>query len=78
MSTFHFDTDKTFIETLQQLQERKETVVVHVKGGGTHVGRIGGVGKDAIVLSELQGREFFDALIRTNNVSAIEVRVRGA
>lgn len=41
------------------------------------VGRLQKVGKELVHLSDLSGREFFDAVVRIDQVSAVSVQIRG-
>ena len=63
-------------QVLSQLKE--EGVVAHIElhNGKAYAGRIGQVGKNAAVLVEIQGREFYDAFIPFESIAAIEARAR--
>lgn len=41
------------------------------------IGKVQKVGKELVHLSDLSGREFFDAVVRIDQVSAVAVQVRG-
>jgi small nuclear ribonucleoprotein (snRNP)-like protein len=64
------------VDTLKAAQGQKLTVVVHLTGGQTLEGRVAGVSSGALVLSELVNKEFYDALVSTGEIAAIELRVR--
>jgi hypothetical protein len=54
----------------------KKPVTVVLKGGHSYSGKVGQVGDHHVLLSELSGKEFFDALVAIDEIAAIEVRVR--
>jgi len=51
-------------------------VYVGLRSGKTYQGFVKSVGDHFIHLEKLAGKEFFDALIRIDDISAIEVRFR--
>lgn len=51
-------------------------VLVKLAGGGEVEGVAKKVGPTAVHLSELSGKEFFDAVVRLDQVSAVIVRVK--
>jgi hypothetical protein len=53
-------------------------VRIRLAGSGEEVlGKLQKVGKELAHLSDLSGREFFDAVVRIDQVSAVAVQVRG-
>jgi hypothetical protein len=61
---------------LKRLEGR--AVKIRLAGNGDEIsGKIQKVGKELVHLSDLGGREFFDAAIRIDQVSAVVVQVRG-
>lgn len=55
-----------------------KTVRLRLVGSGEElVGKLQKVGKELAHLSELSGREFFDAVVRIDQVSAVSAQVRG-
>ncbi len=62
---------------LAQAQTEKTKVTLHLRSGTTLTGRVAEVGDHHVVIAELAGKELFDALVRTDEIAAIEVRVRG-
>ncbi|MFN7987997.1 MAG: hypothetical protein U0529_11020 [Thermoanaerobaculia bacterium] len=71
-----FDEQDTMSAVLKRLEGK--TVRVRLAGGGEEiVGKLQGVGKELAHLSELSGREFFDAVVRIDQVAAVSVQVRG-
>ena len=63
-------------DALKTAQNEKVRVGVHLRGGPTLSGKVGSVGDNHVALVELTGKEFFDALIRLDDIAALEVRVR--
>jgi len=51
-------------------------VSLQLSGGQEISGKIVEVGDQAVHLSELTGREFYDAIIRLDHISALVLRVR--
>ena len=47
------------------------------RSGKSYRGKLAAVGDHAVVVSEITGREFFDALIVLEEITAVEVRARG-
>ena len=53
-------------------------VRIRLAGSGEEViGKLQKVGKELAHLSDLSGREFFDAVVRIDQVSVVSVQVRG-
>jgi hypothetical protein len=63
------DANRSFKDTLQQAMELPARVSVHMRSGEAFGGKVAGVG-------ELTDRDFYDAVIRIEDISAIEVRAR--
>lgn len=51
-------------------------VYVHLRSGDTLQGYVKAVGGNQVHLEKLAGKDFYDALIRLDDVSAIEVKFR--
>ena len=65
----------TMASALRRMEGK--TVRVRLAGGGDEVvGKLESVGKELAHLSGLQGREFFDAVVRIDQVAAVSVQVR--
>src|SRR4030065_2078313 len=47
-------------------------VLIHLRSGKTFQGYVKAVGDQAVHLEKLSGRDFYDALIRIEDISAIE------
>lgn len=55
-----------------------KSVRLRLAGSGEEVaGRLQKVGKELVHVSELSGRDFFDAVVRIDQVAAVSVQVRG-
>lgn len=66
-------------DTLAAVLERLEGKAVRVRlaGSGEELsGKLTVVGKDLVQLSELSGREFFDAVVRIDQIAAVVVQTR--
>jgi hypothetical protein len=61
-------------ENLKALAGKK--VNVTLASGSTFTGIVKAVGKDFLHLEKLEGKEYFDALIRLAEISAIDARFR--
>lgn len=51
-------------------------VTVHIRSGKTMQGYVKSVGNGLIHVEKIAGRDFYDALIRIEEISAIEVKFR--
>jgi hypothetical protein len=51
-------------------------VTVHLKSGTALTGTVKAVGDHLVHLEKLEGRDFFDALVATDEVGAIDTRAR--
>lgn len=51
-------------------------VTVVLESGKEFTGKVGSVYEDAMHLMELSGKEFYDAVIDTDDVAAVVIRVR--
>lgn len=62
------------VEQLNQLKGQKAQL--HLRSGKEIEGVVGAITKDAVELRNLVGREFFDAVIRIDDIAAVVYRVR--
>jgi len=62
----------TLAQNLQPLVGKR--VTVHLLSGETLTGTVKAVNEDLLHLEKLERRDFFDALIRVRDISAIETR----
>jgi hypothetical protein len=63
-------------DNLRSLYAAKKPVTVVLKGGQSYSAKIARVGDAYVLLSELSGKEFYDALVAIDEIAAIEVRAR--
>lgn len=54
-----------------------QPIEVTLANGKAFAGQLGTVGAHTMILTKLSGKDYYDALIRIDDVSSIEVRVRG-
>lgn len=61
---------------LGRLGEGRDVELV-LANGKSYRGKLGTVGEDTVLLTQIAGKEFFDVLIVLDAVAAVELRVRG-
>lgn len=72
----HFEEPDTMAAVLKRLEGR--AVKLRLAGSGEELtGKLQKVGKDLVHVSDLAGREFYDAVVRIDQVSTVVVQVRG-
>lgn len=57
---------------------RAKEVYVLLKSGKEYYGIIMNVGQHCVALEQKGNRSFFDAIIRIDDISAVEIQVRGS
>ncbi len=71
-----FEEQDSMPAVLKRLEGK--TVRLRLAGSGEDVvGKLQKVGKELAHISDLSGREFFDAVVRIDQVAAVSVQVRG-
>jgi len=70
-----FDVSTSMKDNLKSYYVGKD-VYVHLRSGKTIQGYIKSVGSDLFHIEKLAGRDFYDALIRIEDISAMEVKFR--
>jgi ferredoxin-fold anticodon binding domain-containing protein len=70
-----YNVNSSFADNLKSLIGKQ--VYVALDSGKTFAGFIKEVGNDLIHLEKLDGKDYFDALIKIENISAIDTRFRG-
>jgi len=55
-----------------------QKINVTLRSGKTFTGIVKTVGKKLVHLEKLEGKEYYDALIRIENITAIDARFRGS
>ena len=75
-ASFQINRGDTIASVLQkQIGQR---VSVTLSSGTELTGIVSSVGDEVIHLSELSGKEFYDAIVELDQIAAVVVRVRGA
>ena len=69
-----FDTAASLADNLKTYAGKD--VIVHLRSGKTIQGYVKSVGNGLLHLEKLAGRDFYDALIRMEDISAIEAKFR--
>ncbi len=69
-----FDVSSSLQDNLKSLVGKD--IYVQLRSGKTYQGHLKAVGNSVIHIERLAGKEFFDALIRIDDVTAIEIRFR--
>lgn len=72
---FELDHAAAFLITLRKHVGKQ--VTVRLKSGHELTGTVAKVGQTAVHLSELAGKEFFDAVVRLDDISALVIQLRG-
>ncbi len=70
------DTGGSMREALAKLGEGRDVELV-LSNGKSYRGKLGPVGGATVLLTQIAGKEFYDVLIELDDVSAVELRVRG-
>jgi hypothetical protein len=63
-------------DALTKLGDGREVELV-LDNGKSYRGKLGGVGSETVLLTQIAGKEFYDVLIDLDHVAAVELRVRG-
>ena len=71
-----FDAAKGVSEILNAAKVQGKALILVLNDGTKYTGKIKSVGPNAVILTGLQGREFFDAYITLESIAAMEERVR--
>lgn len=69
-----FDTASSFDDNLKTYVGKD--IIVHLESGKTLQGYVKSVQNDLLHLEKLAGRDFYDALIRIDDISVLEVKFR--
>ena len=73
-TTLRVDQQDSLKEVITRLVGGK--VELALRSGRSYSGKLTMVGDGVVVVSELGGKEFYDAVIATSDVVAVEARVR--
>jgi hypothetical protein len=69
-------THESMDQTLSRAKDEKAAITVCLRGGTTFTGKVGDVGDHWVVVAELEGREYYDALVKIEEITALQVRAR--
>lgn len=67
---------KSMRDNLQAFTTTKQVITVVLSNGKDYRARVGAVGEDAVLLTGISGREFFDVLVDIDEIVAIEAQAR--
>ena len=73
-SGFQFGKDSSLHTNL--LQFKGKTIEIHLKSGDQLAGKLAEVGSQSILLKELRGKEYYDALIIIDDIAAVIFKAR--
>jgi hypothetical protein len=73
-NVFQFGKDNSLQTNL--LQFKGKTIEIQLKTGGQLTGKLSEVGTQSILLKELQGKEYYDALIVIDDITAVIFKAR--
>jgi hypothetical protein len=68
-------TGGTMRDALGKLAGKDAEIVL--ANGKSYRGKVGSVGSETVLITQIAGKEFYDVLIELDEVAAVEVRVRG-
>ena len=73
--TFQVANDDSIASVLEKQVGQRVTVIL---SSGTEItGIVRSVGEEVVHLSELSGKEFYDAVVSLDEIAAVTIRVRG-
>ena len=75
-STPLFSAQHPLAAMLNAAKAKGKVLVWAVSGGASYAGKIKDVGSVGVIVTELRGKEFFDAWVRLDAIIAMEERVR--
>jgi hypothetical protein len=68
-------TTGSIADALGKLGDGRDVEIV-LTNGKSYRGKLGSVGKDTVLVTQIAGKEFYDVLIALDEVAAVELRVR--
>lgn len=71
-----FNANASLKDNLKALLAAKKAATVVLKNGATYQATIGTVGDHFVVLTEPQGKSYFDVLVPIDEIAALEARAR--
>lgn len=69
-----FDTSSSMADNLKS--HAGKDVTVHIRSGKTIQGYVKSVGNGLVHMEKIAGRDFYDVLIRIEEISAVEIKFR--
>lgn len=63
-------------ETLEQAMAQKKDVEFYLCGGQNFRGQVSAVSDHSVIVSRLAGKEYYDAQIKLQDISAISLKMR--
>ena len=72
-----FSESQTLGANLKKVQASGKPATLMLKNGQSLSGKLAAVGDHAVIVTEISGREFSDALVVLEEIVSVEVRVRG-
>jgi hypothetical protein len=73
-NVFQFGKDNSLQTNL--LQFKGKTIEIQLKTGGQLAGKLSEIGTQSILLKELRGKEYYDALIMIDDITAVIFKAR--
>jgi len=73
-NVFQFGKDKSLQTNL--LQFKGKTIEIQLKTGGQLTGKLSEIGTQSILLKELRGKEYYDAIIVIDDITAVIFKAR--
>ena len=73
-NVFKFSGDKSLQTNLMQFKGK--TIEIQLKTGGQLTGKLSEIGTQTILLKELRGKEYYDALIVIDDITAVIFKAR--
>ena len=71
-----FNAQQPLSAMLNTAKANGKVLVLAVRGGASYAGKIKDVGTEGVIVTELRGKEFFEAWVRLDAIVAMEERVR--
>lgn len=69
------DDIRAFLDKLST-DPRVGRITVRMRGGAQISGTIGPIGNQSVIIKALSGREFYDAYVRLDAITSVEVQTR--
>lgn len=63
-------------DNLLEIKNAEQGAILHLRNGQQLAGKLGGWSDTFVVLTELSGKEVYDAVIRVEDISAVSARAR--